>query len=200
MDRPVPIRKTMQRREIPGGRGGRGGVRFVTFSCEKRLALLGSQAIRGVFEDALVRARHRFGFELFAWVVMPEHVHLLVRPSGGLPLDRILTWLKSSVMRRVLPRWKQLDAPVLTRLTRPDGTHRFWQKGGGFDRNVRDESEFMREVRYIHHNPVTRGLVKTPEGWRSSSVRWWMGHREGELACDPPPGDPGAWAGWRGYV
>ena len=43
--------------------------------------------------------------------------------------------------------------------------HRFWQKGGGFDRNVRDDAEFSREVRYVHHNPVERALVTRPEDW-----------------------------------
>ena len=184
----------MKRREVPGG------VRFVTFSCEQRLPLFLNPAIRAVFEAALHAAHIRFRFELFAWVVMPEHVHLLLRPPKGIKLDRILTFIKTSVMRRVLPRWKELKAPILKRLVRPDGTHRFWQKGGGFDRNVRDEYAFTKEVRYTHRNPVERGLVSNAEDWRSSSVRWWMGRRDGELPCDPPPGDPRAWASWRGYV
>lgn len=184
----------MKRREIPGG------VRFITCSCEHRLPLFMNPAIRAVFEDALDAARLRFQFELFAWVVMPEHVHLLLRPPQAVPLDRILTFIKTSVMRRVLPRWMELHAPILKRLARPDGTHRFWLKGGGFDRNVRDERAFMKEVRYIHRNPVERGLVQSAEDWRSSSVRWWMGQRDGELPCDPPPGDTRAWTNWRGYV
>jgi hypothetical protein len=81
-----------------------------------------------------------------------------------------------------------------------DGAVRFWQKGGGFDRNVRDMEEFCREVRYVHRNPVTRGLVERPEDWKWSSVRWWMGMREGEVERDPPPGDPKPWERWLGYV
>ncbi|MFN0133656.1 MAG: REP-associated tyrosine transposase [Phycisphaerales bacterium] len=184
-------RKRLKRREEPEG------VRFVTFSCERRLPLLGSAAIRDAFAESLVNARRRFGFQLFTWVVMPEHVHLLIRPPIGTPLDRVLRSLKLSVAERVLGRWKRLNAPILAKLQREGGGCRFWQKGGGFDRNVRSEAEFSRHVRYIHHNPVTRGLVPEPKDWKWSGVRWWQGLREGEIECDPPPGL--GWESWRGY-
>jgi putative transposase len=182
----------MRRREVPGG------VRFITFSCHRRLPLLGHAAIRDVFAEALAPARERHAFELFAWVVMLEHVHLLVRPHAR--LDEALRSLKTSVAKRVLSRWRELRAPILERIRTSDGALRFWQKGGGFDRNVRDEDEFCREVCYIHRNPVERGLVARPEDWTWSSVRWWMGERGGEIDCDPPPGDPRSWAMWKGYV
>jgi hypothetical protein len=100
----------------------------------------------------------------------------------------------------VLLRWKSINAPILTRIADATGRPRFWQKGGGFDRNVRSEAEFAREVRYIHRNPVERGLVKTPPEWPWSSVRWWMGLREGEVECDPPAGPPGSWDRWKGFM
>jgi len=153
-----------------------------------------------LFLDSLAAARHRFGFELFAWVIMPEHVHLLLRPRAGAPLDRSLLAIKLSVAKRVLGRWVELEAPILSSITTQDGHRRYWQAGGGFDRNVRNESEFCREVRYIHRNPVARGLVESPEHWPWSSVRWWMGDREGELPCDPPPGDPRSWVAWKGFM
>ncbi len=79
------------------------------------------------------------------------------------------------------------------RATRQCARARFWQHGGGFDRAQRDMDEFVRTVKYIHRNPVERGLVTRPEDWRWSSLRWWMGRREGEAECDPPPGLPGMW-------
>ncbi len=153
-----------------------------------------------MFAHALDAAHRRFGFELFAWVVMPEHVHLLVSPPEGVALDRVLLAIKLAVSTRVLARWKAAAVPILRDITLPDGTPQFWQKGGGFDRNTRDTSEFMKTVCYIHRNPVTRGLVERPEDWRWSSVRWWMGRRDGELACDPPPNPTIDWSGWRGYM
>lgn len=196
----------MRRREIPGG------VRFVTFSCERRLPLLSNPKLAAVFIASLVAARERFGFELFAWVVMPEHVHLLVRPPTHLltpssrisgdekklaSLARILLYIKLRTAQRAIKRWRELSATILTEISR-DGAPRFWQRGGGFDRNVRDEAEFMREIRYIHRNPVERGLVSAPEAYPHSSVRWWMGQREGEVECDTPPG--AGWDTWKGFV
>ena len=219
MERREPIRKTMKRREMPGG------VRFITCSCEHRLPLFLNPAIRGVFEGSLHASRLRYRFEMFAWVVMPEHIHLLLRPPPSVALARILAYIKTSVMRRVLPRWKELGAPILQRLVRPDGTYRFWQKGGGFDRNIRDEQAFTKAIHYIHRNPVERDLVKRPEDWRWSSARFWAArherHRElatwsrssdapgvsdewwdpgAGLSCDWPPGDWRSWAQWSGFM
>lgn len=83
--------------------------------------------------------------------------------------------LKTSMAQRVIGRWVELDAPVLSKVRHRDGSHRFWQAGGGFDRNVRDEDELLREIDYIHLNPVRRGLVKTPCDWAWSSARWYAG-------------------------
>ena len=191
-----PIRKAMKRREIVGG------IRFLTFSCQRRLPLFSNPVVAQVFVGAMVRVRERSGLELFAWVVMPEHVHLLVRPpmaESGADLARPLKSLKTSVSRRALARWSELDAPILRKLDDGHGRARFWQKGGGFDRNVRDRVEFCRQVRYIHRNPVERGLVEQREDWKWSSVRWWMGLREGEVECDPPPGDEEVWREWSGF-
>jgi putative transposase len=182
-------RKQMKRREVPYG------ARFITFSCEKRLPLLGRAQIRDVLVQHLGAARDRFGFELFAWVVMPEHVHLLARPRE-VPLGKALLALKLGVANTVLHRWRALDVPILARITRPNGGYRFWQRGGGFDRNVRGPDEFRRNVRYIHRNPVDRGLVGQPEDWRWSSARWWLHIGEPLLACDVPTGDGRDWSSW----
>jgi putative transposase len=122
------------------------------------------------------------------------------RPPDGVTLEHVLRGIKMSIATRVLKRWKQLNAPILGKVLDAAGRPRFWQKGGGFDRNVRNDSELMGEIRYIHRNPVTRGLVAAPELWPWSSVRWWMGQRDNELPCDPPPGRPESWAGWKGFM
>ncbi len=137
---------------------------------------------------------------LFAWVIMPEHVHLLVRPADGTSLGPVLRGLKMSVSKRVIPRWVERRVPILDRIGDAHARPRFWQKGGGFDRVVRSNDEFCREVHYIHRNPVERGLVDRPEDWRWSSVRWWMGSTEGEVECDPPPGRHETWKNWKGFM
>ncbi|MFG0326170.1 MAG: transposase [Phycisphaerales bacterium JB037] len=188
-----PIRKRMRRWE------GTDAVRFVTFSCDRRRPLLDKDAVRDLFAEQLAATRRQHALELFAWVVMPEHVHLLVRPSPESKLADALRSLKTSVAKQVLGRWRDSRAPILEELRAGRGAVRLWQRGGGFDRNVRDTSELCREVRYIHLNPVRRELVKNPEDWKWSSVRWWMGARDGEIECDPPPGEPRSWELWQGF-
>jgi len=172
----------------------------VTFSCQRRRPLFSNARICETFLQALAVARERLCVQVYAWVLMPEHVHLLLRPHHDSSIEQVLRSVKMSVAKRVIARWKELSASVLDRAADSHGSPRFWQTGSGFDRNVRDEFEFGREVRYIHLNPVERGLVANPEDWRWSSVRWWMGRREGEFECDEPPGPPGLLANWKGYV
>jgi putative transposase len=152
------------------------GARYLTFSCYHRLPLLGKPAVRDEFVRSLVKARARCGFRLYGWVVMPEHVHLILRPAQvDWPVERILVAIKQPVAQRVLRRWRELDAPVLQRLVDALGRTCFWQPGGGFDRSVRDAEEYSRELAYIHNNPVKRGLVGSPTEWIWSSAGWYEG-------------------------
>ncbi len=194
----VPICKRLKRRENPRD------IRFVTFSCQRRLPLLKNPTLADLFIRSLAEARERCGFELFAHVVMPEHVHLLLRPSREGTLDRALLSLKLSVAQRAIRRWKELNAAILDRIDTADGP-RFWQKGGGFDRNVRGGAEFSKHVHYIHQNPVTRGLVPAATDWPWSSVHQWLARwREKPCPpgapCDPPPDRNGGWSRWRGFM
>ena len=76
-------RKRLRRREIGYA------PRFLTFSCYQRIQLFGTPALKRVFIDALRRVHGKGGFELIAWVIMPEHIHLMVRPMLG------VAWLRS---------------------------------------------------------------------------------------------------------
>lgn len=168
------------------------GIRFLTFSCYQRLPLLGNPAIRDVFAIALANARHRYAFKLYAWVIMPEHVHLLLRPEDGADVTRPLRALKVSVAMTVIARWRDLKSSILNDVLDANGQHRFWQRGGGFDRVCRDGSEFSRHVQYIHCNPVERCLCNKSTDWAWSSSRWWDGSRD-DVECDPPPSDCVQW-------
>ncbi|GMV25995.1 MAG: hypothetical protein AMXMBFR58_20260 [Phycisphaerae bacterium] len=188
------IRKRMRRREVDGG------LRFITFSCHRRIPLFSSPSVAWVFVRAMASARVRRKFRLIAWVVMPEHIHMIILPPDGEPLAKILAGIKTSVAKHCIGRWTEMRARILDRLADGNGTPRFWQRGGGFDRNIRGTAELCREIRYTHRNPVERGLVDRPEVWRWSSVRWWMGVRDQEVECDLPPGDDEVWKRWREFV
>lgn len=132
-------------------------------------------------------ARTRLGFELFAWVIMPEHVHLLLCPDleRG-TTEQTLSAIKSRFACSVLDQWRANDSPWLARISDARGILRYWARGGGFDRNVRDESEIWKTVRYINHNPVKRGLVSNAEDYRWSSAGWWLDRRPDLIGIDHP--------------
>ncbi len=159
--------------------------RYVTFSCHRRLQLLGNARIRDLFAASIARARQRCGFTLRAWVIMPEHVHMILSPQRReWPLAKILLSIKQPVAQVVIARWRELNARILQSITLADGRARFWQAGGGFDRNIRDQAELDREIAYIHANPVKRGLVENPTDWAWSSARWYAGIRDGQIPID----------------
>ncbi len=146
--------------------------RFLTFSCYNRLPLFQNDAVKDRFALHLDETRQAFGFRLIAWVIMPEHVHLLVLPElPESPVPPILQYLKQRHARDILSRWRQIDAPVLHRLTDSRGETRFWQRGGGYDRNIRSRKELNEKIKYIHENPIRRGLVARATDWIWSSAR-----------------------------
>ncbi len=185
---------------------------------------MGTPALKQVFIESLRRARAKGEFELIARVVMPEHIHLMVRPMHGVEWAPIAAGLKTSVGKRILNRWQKTRAPILSRLRDQRGDLHFWQPGGGFDRNVRDDAELEKEIRFIHRNPVERELVEKPTDWEWSSAKFWTARheryrdirtwsqsrdqpegwdgwwrKEAGLACDWPPGDWRAWAMWPAF-
>jgi REP element-mobilizing transposase RayT len=123
-------------------------------------------------------------YRLIAWVVMPNHVHVLIEIIEGYPLDRIIH------------SWKSYTANEANKILNREG--RFWYPDY-YDRFIRDERHFYNAVRYIHENPVKAGLVENPEDWPFSSARYWQTVQVGELggigetgqdARDPFPGSP----------
>lgn len=171
-------RKRLVRRETQMGR-------YLTCSCHRRLQLFAHPRLRDVFAEELSRARQTCGSRLHAWVLMPEHFHvILMSQDDAWPVPRILRRLKQPIAEFAIARWRELSAPILDRLRVSDGRVRFWQAGGGFDRNIRTADEFHREVAYVHQNPVKRGLVQLPTDWAWSSARWYAGLRVGQVEMD----------------
>jgi putative transposase len=119
---------------------------------------------------------------------MPEHVHLLVNPGdsvGQMPL--FLQAVKEPVARQAI-RYLQANSPAwLARLTVQEGKRqrrRFWQPGGGYDRNVTSSAALRAMIEYIHANPVRRGLVAKADDWEWSSAAWYSGMRPVKIAMD----------------
>ncbi len=171
MDAP-PYRKQLRRWE------GDGDVRFLTFSCYQRLPLLQNAAIRDAFVEQLgtvLTSNGESTVKLVAWVVMRNHVHLLIQPRDEGVVADITRSLKSSFAQRVIARWRELDAPILAKIVDAQGRCHFWQLGGGYDRNIRNERELSAVIDYIHENPVSAGLCDLPHQWKWSSAPWYEG-------------------------
>jgi putative transposase len=145
-----------------------GHSHFVTFSCYHRRPLLRADPAKRIFELALERVRRCFGLCVYGYVVMPEHVHLLVsEPERGMLADALKS-LKQGVSRRLVGE-----------------AEHFWQKRY-YDFNVRNYRQFVEKLRYIHRNPVKRGLCERPEDWEWSSFRQYAIGCEGhvEIECE----------------
>jgi putative transposase len=148
-----------------------GDMHFLTFSCYHRLPYLASPEAKSLFEDALERIRKKYSFVVAGYVVMPEHVHLLVNEPKQSSLDRAIKAIKLSV--------------TLRRSERP-----FWQ-ARYYDFNVFSEDKRVEKLRYMHRNSVVRGLVEKPEDWPWSSFRHYATGIEGAVEIES------IWTGWR---
>jgi putative transposase len=174
-------RKTCKRYDIPGD------VHFITFSCFRRLPLLAKDRSRGWLLDAIALARAKQQFHLWAYVIMPEHAHVVIWPQQA-RISEILTTIKQSTSKSAI-NWLQKHSPeFLAELVdcQPNGrkAHRVWQRGGGYDRNLRSVRDLYEKIRYVHENPVHRGLVASAVDWPWSSARAWASGVDEPLAID----------------
>src|SRR6266567_449636 len=131
---------------------GRGDWHFITCSCFHRRPFLASAQRRDLFLKILEEVRRKYSFIIAGYVVMPEHFHLLLtEPKVGTP-SLVMQVLKQRVSRQAQTR----------------GT--FWQPRF-YDFNVGTARKHREKLRYIHRNPVKRGLIESPELWMWSSFR-----------------------------
>ena len=144
-----------------------GQLHFLTFSCYKRRPNFVIVPSRATFETSLERVRQRYGLCVYGYVVMPEHIHMLVNEPEQGPLSRVMQSLKQSVARTLALR----------------AADPFWQ-ARYYDFNVWSEHKFVEKLRYIHRNPVTRGLVARPEDWGWSSFRHYANGEVGRVEVE----------------
>jgi len=164
-----------------------GHAHALTFSCYQQHRLLLEDRFCRHLVDAIDAARSTHAFDLWAYVFMPEHVHLVLYPTcDDYSIARILQSSKQPVVRKALAFLREHRPAELERLATGQRrqTYQFWQKGGGYDRNITKVEILIETVRYIHSNPVRRGLVQTAEQWRYSSAGVWDGTWTGPLAID----------------
>jgi putative transposase len=166
---------------------GGNDLHFLTFSCYRRIPLFNDPFRCDLFLQILERVRRRYRLVVLGYVVMPEHVHLLVSESQRETLSTAIQALKLGLVRSLQGfRSKSIVSPTSRKRSEKWGTptrhpagpripNPFWQPRF-YDFNVWTEKKRIEKLRYIHRNPVVRGLVASPEEWRWSSFRWyWRG-------------------------
>jgi putative transposase len=139
---------------------------FITFSCYRRLPFLDSDLAREAFLEQLEKLRTTHQLNVFGYVLMPEHVHLLLSEPKIHSLATSLNVLKHETSQRLKADRKQ-----------------FWQRRY-YDFNVVTQPKFVEKLRYIHRNPVERGLVQEPEDWPWSSYRHWLTGEAGPVEIE----------------
>ena len=163
-------------------------AREFTFSCYHRFQFLNRDRTREWFIESLDSARKKHRFDLWAYVIMPEHVHLLLSPrEPGIKMGSIVGGIKEQVARKAIRYLKEHSPQWLDRITVSEGKRtrrRLWQPGGGFDRNAYEIETIHHMIEYIHENPVRRGLVARAEDWRWSSAAWYAGNRDVPIEID----------------
>jgi putative transposase len=148
-------------------------LHFITCSCYRRLPLLGSPHSRERFLSILEQTRQRYRFVVVGYVVIPEHVHLLVtEPEVGTP-STVMQVLKQRSARALLPNRKRRSRRQLKLFGEEPPRRQFWQPRF-YDFNVWTTKKRVEKLRYMHRNPVKRGLVKSPEQWLWSSYRFYF--------------------------
>ncbi len=140
-----------------------GSVYFVTFRIREGRLLADEVAI--VLQH--VRSGDPSFYHLFAAAIMPDHMHLLLKPNEGVQLSRIMKGIKGVSARKVhLFRQTRMSGPP-TGMSGPPVHSPLWQDES-FDRIVRDQAEYEEKLRYVYYNPVKRGLTQDPAnypGW-----------------------------------
>jgi putative transposase len=141
---------------------------------------------RGWLVDAIDRARTTLRYELWAYVIMPEHAHVIVFPTApAYDVSDFLNSVKQSVAKRAIAYVKGSAPEFLEQMrdAQPNGevSHRFWQRGRGYDHNLWDVRRVWEKIDYLHNNPVKRELCARAEDWVWSSAADYLGVGKGPL-------------------
>jgi putative transposase len=145
-----------------------GDYHFITFSCHNRKPLLEASSACDTVVEELEHVRKRYDWKIAAYVVMPEHIHLLTNEPSLCPLSLAIQKLKQEISTRLRPK----ELP------------RFWLPRY-YDFNVITRPKYLEKLRYIHRNPVTRSLVNTPEEYSWSSYNYYATDIQGKVTIEP---------------
>jgi putative transposase len=131
------------------------GTYFTTSIVAERRGHFRNQRYARLFIDVLYDYRHQGKYLLHDFVVMPEHVHLIITPALDVTIERAMQFIKGGYSARV---GKETDWKLLV-----------WQRGFT-DHRIRDHVDLLRHRDYVRQNPVKRGLVSNAQEYQWSSA------------------------------
>ncbi|HEQ98657.1 MAG TPA: hypothetical protein ENO22_04870 [candidate division Zixibacteria bacterium] len=162
-----------------------GTARFVTFGCYKSQKLLTDENIIKIFLEELDKLRTEQNIKILGYVIMPNHVHLVLWPPNGIQIGAIIGRLKALSARRSIEYLKITNPSSLNNLKHPQSNSgfSFW-KYRCYDHNCRSIDTIIEKIRYCHKNPVNQNLVERPEKWKWSSFNWYQGDKNIPIEID----------------
>ena len=177
----------------PKGYNDPGHAHELTFSCYKKYAFLSRDRTCEWLTEQLDVVRRELNYHLYAYVFMPDHVHLVVMPNKReYDTSMFLKRLKEPVSRKAVQFLKRESPEWLERIRVRQGSkveHHFWQPGRGYDRNIVNGKTLLSMIEYTHMNPVRKGFVQQAREWKWSSAGWFEGQPLNDLQPDPIPID-----------
>ncbi len=147
-----------------------GDLHFITFSCHDRRPYLNPTANKQVIEDMLEALRARHDFAILGYVLMPEHVHILMTEPKVGTVASTLRVLKGET----------------SKLLRGNRKH-FWLPRY-YDLNIFTEAKRIEKLKYMHRNPVAKELVAKPEDWPWSSFLAYATRESCPITIETPRG------------
>jgi len=138
---------------------GADDLHFITCSCYRRLPLLGSAQSRDLLLSILEQTRKRYRFVVVGYVVMPEHIHLLMSEPEVGTASTVMQVLKQRTARALLPKLRRCDPRQIKLFGESPVRAPFWQ-ARFYDFNVWTDKKWDGKLRYMHDNPVKRGLSR----------------------------------------
>jgi putative transposase len=133
---------------------------FITQVVQDRKPVFRNEAHLELLRSTLRRVKELHPFSMLGYAFLPDHFHLLIKPTGDSNFSRIMHSLKPNFTK------------AYKRAIGITGSMKFWQKRF-WDHIIRDEVDLRRHLDYVHYNPVKHGLVTKPEDWVHSSFLTW---------------------------
>jgi len=181
-----------ERLQRPRAYNDPGHAHELTFSCYCKYSFLTERTCQWLAES-LQESCEKLHYSLWAYVFMPDHVHLVIWPREHEYNDSdFLKQVKEPVSRKAVAFLKEQSSTWLEKIRVQRGKkveHHFWQPGRGYDRNIEKSATLMNIIDYVHQNPVRKGLVERARDWKWSSAGWFEGQPLNRLQPDPIPWD-----------